>query len=333
MNAFYLFLGVVLLLVAIVDLLWTTLWVDGGSGPISVRLTTWLWRGMRKLDGKRSRLLSLAGPVILTTTLLMWIALVWVGWTFLFSGAEDALIGAHDKEPATWVGRFYFVGYAMFTMGNGDYTPNGSFWQIAAALTTSSGMLVVTMAVSYVLSVLGAVVEKRSFARSVTGLGKSSEEILQNAWNGENFHTLDLPLNALSSELSTLADQHKAYPILHYYHSERGNAASGVAVAVLDESLTVLLCGVPEEYRPNPAVVQGVRSSAQDYIRTLNAAFIEPADESPPLPDLDRLRAAGLPVASDEDFEAAVGDLTAHRRKLLGMVRADAWHWPPVRRS
>jgi hypothetical protein len=330
MNAFYLLLGAFLLAITIVDLLWTTLWVDGGAGPLSVRLTTGLWWGMQKLSGMHSRLLSIGGPFILMATLLMWIALVWAGWTFVFAGAEEALLGAHDKEPASWVGRFYFVGYAMFTMGNGDFTPNGGFWQVATGLTTSSGMLFVTMGVSYVLSVLSAVVEKRSFARSVTGLGESSEEILETAWNGTNFHTLDLPLNGFSAALSTLADQHKAYPILHYYHSERGNAASGMAVTILDEALTILRRGVPEERRPNAVIVEGVRSSAQDYIRTLNKAFIEPADEPPPLPDLDRLRAAGIPVASDADFEAAVADLTDRRRKLLGMVRADAWHWPPV---
>jgi len=81
-------------------------------------------------------------------------------------------------------------------------------------------MLFVTMGVSYVLSVLGAVSNKRSFASSVSGLGVDSETVVCSAWDGEDFDGLHLPLNSLASRLDTLADQHKSYPILHYYHSE-----------------------------------------------------------------------------------------------------------------
>ena len=40
MTPVYLVPGISLLLVAVVDALWTTLWVDGGAGPVSSRLTT-----------------------------------------------------------------------------------------------------------------------------------------------------------------------------------------------------------------------------------------------------------------------------------------------------
>jgi len=55
-------------------------------------------------------------------------------------------------------------------MGNSDFTPTDGTWQIATSLTTASGMLFVTMGVSYVLSVLGAVVDKRSFASTVNNI-------------------------------------------------------------------------------------------------------------------------------------------------------------------
>jgi hypothetical protein len=59
MNVLFLLLGALLLVFAIVDLLWTTLWVDGGSGPISGRLSTGLWAGLRRVAGQRSRALGL----------------------------------------------------------------------------------------------------------------------------------------------------------------------------------------------------------------------------------------------------------------------------------
>lgn len=331
MNPFYIVLGSVLLIAATVDILWTALWVDGGAGPLSSRLSAWTWRGLKTVDSGHSRGLSLAGPLILVLSLVMWIGLIWAGWTFLFAGGEQALLYTRSPSPVNWSGRSYYVAYTMFTDGNGDYTPNGSIWEIASSLTTASGMLVVTLAVSYILSVLGAVSDKRAFASSVTGFGKQSEAIVQTGWNGEDLHQLDLPLNERAAEISKLAEQHKSYPILHYYHSEKETDASAMAVAVFDDALALLRFGVPEEHRPNTALIEDARSSTQDYLHTLDNAFINPADEPPPLPDLDRLRDAGIPTKSDEEFTNAIEDYEKRRCRLLAMVEADAWYWPPIK--
>ena len=190
----------------------------------------------------------------------------------------------------------------MFTDGNGDFTPSGDVWQIASSFTTASGMLFATLGVSYILSVLGAVADKRSFANSVTGLRMRSEEFLQSGWDGDDFHNFDLLLDTLSSELNQLAEQHKSYPIFHYYHSEGDEEASAIAVVILFEALTLLQFGVPDEEGPNSALVASARSSTQDYLETLNTAFIEPAEQVPPAPDLDRLHRAGIPTVSDKEF-------------------------------
>ncbi len=325
MNAFYLFLGTFLLLLGIVDLLWTTLWVDGGAGPLSSRMTMWLWRGLRKLGGQRSRTLSLAGPLILTTTLFVWVALIWAGWVFLFAGDTGSIFDTRDDEPVTWVGRIYFVAFSMFTMGNGDFAPRDGFWQIATSFTTASGMLFVTMGVSYVLSILSAVNVKRAFASGVTGLGQRGEAFVRAGWDGESISSLNLPLSTLASQLGLLAEQHKAYSILHYYHSEEIADASAVAVAAFDEALTIIVFGLPETIRPGAALVKGARSSVESY---LNTAFINPAPHAPPPPRLGYLRDAGIPTVSDEVFNQALLAHDKRRRKLLGMLEADAWQWP-----
>ena len=123
-NFGYLALGLLLLVAAIVDQLWTALWVDGGAGPLSSRLTTGTWRGLKRLGGPRSRLLGLSGPLVLILTLVMWVGLLWVGWTFVFAGGgQDALRYTRGPRSVTWTGRIYFVAYTMFTMGNGISLP------------------------------------------------------------------------------------------------------------------------------------------------------------------------------------------------------------------
>ncbi len=332
MNPVYLAVGIAVLVAGIVDIVWTTLWVDGGSGPVSGRLTTGVWKGLRTVTGDRNRALSLAGPVILMLTLATWIGLIWIGWTIVFSSEPLAVVSSRTGGPADWWGRFYYVAYTMFTDGNGDYTPvyGGDVWEVASAFTTASGMAFVTLGVSYVLTVLGAVADKRSFASTVTGMGNRSEAFLRTGWNGEDFRGLELTVESLAADLSTLAEQHKSYPILHYYHSEQAERASAVAVPILDEALMLSRYAMPDGEGLDPAIVENGRSSARSYLETLDDSFIEPAPSVPRAPDLDRLREDQMPTVSDEEFAEALADLTDRRRRLLGVVEADAWEWPPV---
>ena len=320
--------GAALLTVVVLDLLWTTLWADGGSGPVSSRLSNALWRGLRRAGASRSTVVSLAGPVVLTATLVTWVAMLWAGWTFVFAASDGSLRDTADGSTVSWPGRVYYVAYAMFTMGNGDFVPVGGFWQVATALTTASGMLLVTLAVSYVLSVLGAVAQKRSFAGTVRGFGTTGPGIVLSGWNGRDLRDLDLPLSGLASDASSLADKHKTYPILHYYHSQSSENASALAVAALDDALTLMRFGTADRSLSNAAVVENTRSSVQDYLATLHEAFIEAADEVPPPPSLAPLRDAGIPTVTDAEFEEALAGLEQRRRRLLGVVRADAWQWP-----
>lgn len=331
MEPLYLAAGAVVLLAVVVDIIWTTLWVDGGSGPLSARLTTWTWRGLRRASDGR-KLLSTAGPVILTLTLAMWIGLLWLGWTLLFAGGSPALLSTQTGEPASWTGRIYYVAYTMFTNGNGDYTPASGVWEIASSFTTATGMAFVTLGVSYVLTVLGAVSEKRSFASDVTGLGDRPESFVRTGWDEteEEFGELGLSLESLANDLGLLADKHKAYPVLHYYHSEQPSRASAVAVPIFDEAMTLIGEGVEPADRPDPVLVESARSSVDTYLETLGTAFIDPADEVPPAPDLERLRADSIGTVSERAFEETVSELEERRRKLLGIARADAWEWPPV---
>jgi len=330
MNVALFAFGAALILAAAVDLFWTTLWVDGGAGPISARLSSGTWRGLKAVGSGRRRVLSLAGPLILVLTLFVWIGLLWAGWTITFGASETALLSTRHGGYPNWVGRGYYVAYTMFTDGNGDYTPHGELWQIASGMTTASGMLFATLSVSYILSVLGAVADKRSFASSVHGLGERSEAFVRAGWNGENFDQLDLPLNEFAADIGRLAEQHKSYPILHYYHSEGATDASTVAVAVFDDALMLLRFGVPEERRPNEALVRGARSSASDYLQTLDERFVERVDRTPRPPDLDRLRDDGIPTVSDDEFTDTLEDVDERRRRLLALVEADAWYWPPL---
>lgn len=328
MNLLYFTLGILLLVVVVGDLLWTTLWVEGGAGPLTSRLMSWSWRALRKIAGQNSQVLSLSGSLIFTIGLSMWIALLWGGWTLIFASADRALIDTLNRGPISWTDQLYFTGYTIFTLGNGDFAPRNGVWQIATILATGSGMLFVTLTVTYVLSVLDAVTQKRLFAMGVSGFGTEGTEIVRKAWNGEEFRGLELPLDTYVSELNTLTSNHKAYPILHYFHTSQAEQASIVAVAVLDEALTLFRFGVQEQNRPDEVIVNNARSSVQTYLEILETAFVEPADQTPPSPNLSTLHDDDIPTVSDDEFATSLGNIDERRRMLLGLIRSDARQWP-----
>lgn len=89
------------------------------------------------------------------------------------------LVDTLERGPISWIDRFYFAGYTMFTLGNGDFAPKQGVWRILTTVTAASGMLFITLSVTYVLSVLDAVTQKRSFASDVSGLGSNGTEIVR----------------------------------------------------------------------------------------------------------------------------------------------------------
>lgn len=331
MNIFLLILGLVLVLLALGDALWTALWVDGGAGPVTSFLEDKLWLVMRSLvHSQRDRLLSLAGPLIQTGVVITWVVLLWAGWTCIFSADDNALLYSRSTPPqrSDLTGRIYFVGYTLSTMGNGDYYPNGDSWEITTALTTLSGMFLITLVVSFLLSVIGGVNQKHALATQIMGLGHSSEEWVINTWDGNRFTSLDLQLLSLSTQLGKLTEQQLSYPVLHRYHGATAKKDSAPAIAVFDDALTLIHFGVRPDYRPAPATLRSARQSVESYLQTLASASIYPADRIPPPPDLGRLREAGIPVVSDEEFTQALESLTHRRRLLLGLVQRNSFRWP-----
>lgn len=128
--------------------------------------------------------------------------------------------------------------------------------------------------------------------------------------------------------LGNLTEQYLSYPILQYYHGARAAKSPAVSIFILDEAMTLLRHGVPKQYRPSVAVLHFAHARVSSYLQTLQSAFIDPADEVPPPPDLGELRAAGIPTVSDEEFADALADLKERRRKLHGLLLADGWQWP-----
>ncbi|MFD3003987.1 potassium channel family protein [Pontibacter toksunensis] len=329
MNILLLLLGIAVVIWSIVEAFWTIIWVVGDSAPITSRFTTYTWRLFRTVVGnKKHRLLSLTGPLVLFFSILLWLLFLWLGWTLVFYADVSSIAPTRSGITPDFTDVLWYVAYCLFTIGNGDFTPNGDAWQVLSSLVGLNGMLMITLSVTYFLQVVSAVVNKRSFASQVTGIGSSSEEFVLKFWNGRDFKAIELQLSSLSQQLSTLNEQHLAFPILHYYHTTSEQKSQGRAIAILYDAVLLLEHGVAEDIRPTQAYLDTTHESAKNFLNTLKSAFINKAEEVPPLPSLLKLNWKGVPTVPEEEFYRKLEDKKETRQLVLGLIKNNNRQWP-----
>jgi ABC-type thiamin/hydroxymethylpyrimidine transport system permease subunit len=324
MEVLLIIVGIILIGLVVIDFIWTTLWVQGGAGPITSKLTSGIWTITRKVSRNNKTVLSLAGPMLLVITVMSWILLFLAGWFCLIATDPVILSNSQHSGTATIIDRIYYVGYTFFTLGSGNWTPSSDTWKVVEIIITASGMISITFAVTYLINVVSAVSSKRSFAQDVLSIGQTGTEILLTAWNGKDLHHLDKPLSLISSNLSTLSTQYNAYPILHYYFNKDSSKSASLAIAALDDALQVIEHHLPKETLPNPVIVKQARSSILTFLDTLDLVSISDKSEEAPAPVLTELSEKGLPVQQAQGKEQP----SDHRKKLLSLVHLNARKWP-----
>jgi hypothetical protein len=317
---------------AVVDMVKTTLVLRGGGGPLAQPLAQHLWRLALRRHAARPSRRSLAGfvYVILFTLILVWLGLLWAGWSLVFTAGESAVLDTQTHAPASLWSRVYFAGYSLITLGVGDFRPSAPPWQLLTVLAAANGFFVVTLTITYLAPLLSAITEKRRLAAQVFGLGETPVAILEHAWSDGNLGSLEPFFVSLSSTIALHDQRHLAYPLLFYAASESRSASDAVALAVLDEALTMLEIGVAPEHRPGSLAHRSVRHAVSSYLDMRAPFAISEVGAAPPVVSLAALRIAGLPVVSDDAFSEGVALLVERRRRLLALVQDAGWPWDAV---
>lgn len=326
MTALLVAAGLSLVAAALVDLSWTTVAAGSGAAPLTGRLTSALWMGALALHRRRPShaLLSFAGVAVVFAVLAAWLALVLGGWLLVFSAADAAVLTSTTREPADFVSRMYFTGYTVFTLGNGDYVPGDGLWQLATVVAVGTGLVLVTMAITYLVPVASAVAARRQLASYIASLGSTPQEIVGRGWNGSSFSSLSQHLTSLTPILHTSRQQHLAYPVLHYFHSQEQDSAAAVNITNLSQAIYLLRHAVAPDSRPDAGVLEPVDRAITGFLETLRGAHLKPG-RPVSLPALEPIRNQNIPVVSDAEFEATEADSQERRALLGGLLDDDGW--------
>ena len=323
--------GVLILAGNALDIVWTALGTHGG-GPISTPVTDGVWKIARAAHKRRPnhRALSFVGSINLVVLLSWWILLLWVGWFCMFNARTDSVVDPHTRKPAETMGRIYYTAYAISTMGNGDFVPTSTRWRMTTSIATLSGFMTVSMTITFLMSVLSAVVVTRTLGSYISDLGRTPIQILTRSWDGKNFDSLNDHFLDMTGMIHTFTEQHLAYPVLQYFHSEHERTATALRLAALHELVLLLCHGVAEEVRMPPMVILPMEDALEAMGRVLGSKFIKSAENAPPPPPLDLLRSLSIPTADEKDYAEAVRACEDSRRFFAGLLKDDGWPWERI---
>ena len=328
MNYFVFFLGVLLLIITATDLINTSLSVRG-AGFLTKRLSMYIWSVLLLLSNKtgRKKVLELGGAIILVSILVNWLLLIWISASLLFISYPDSLMNVETNSSTTIINKVFFTGYTLSTLGLGDMEPAGPFWDVLTAILSFTGLILISIAITYLIPVVSAEIVKRRISVYINTLGSSAEDILLNYWNGRDFKELEQPFIALTDSIILHGQNHKAYSVLHFFHSSDKKEAFVLNLTNLDEALTILLNSIAAEHRPLSNILLRLRKAISSYLITLPAAFIITGNESPPVLSLVALEKKGVKIIDNEMSTIQSENLKSRRRLLLSLLKDDGWEW------
>lgn len=211
MGGILILFGSLLVLIALLDVTKTTL-TTKGEGPI----TQWINDRYKIFLSHHTNafISSYSGAGALILIGVVWLVLTVIGWTLIFEGLSYPLQPVDIADEMTLGETTYYVGFTLSTLGIGDPVPVTPAAKMLTVLASLNGMLIITLVVTYALSVVGAVIAQRALAYRIYLVGGQEGEF------GNRFSDIDAYrswLGQITGKLIPLTEQRLAYPVLDSY--------------------------------------------------------------------------------------------------------------------
>jgi hypothetical protein len=159
-------LGAALVLAALRDI-FHTLWHPSGHGGLARKVLAAVWRVGRPRRGHR-RVRALAGPLAMVVVVVVWVALIVLGWTLIYwPHLVDGFFISEGLQPITRGGlldALYLSMVTLATLGFGDIVPTAEWLRVAVPVQAMLGFVLLTAVVTWVLQVYPALTRRRALA-------------------------------------------------------------------------------------------------------------------------------------------------------------------------
>jgi hypothetical protein len=248
--------GFVLLALIIFDIYATVLHSSARYGPVGESLNRSVWRVARGLSFElsrpnRHRLLNMIGPLLLPLLIVVYVVLLVLAFALVYyphvPGGFN--FGVQHPEPG-WVDAVYFSGVTLTTVGYGDVVPRLALLRFIALFEAASGLVVISLAITYMLTVYGALERKRAVAVSLyhqAGEGADVAGFLIHHYVEGRFYGLRDALRTVTRDLQGLLESHIDHPVIHYFHPVEVYKSTPRVLFLLLETCTVIRATLDRE--------------------------------------------------------------------------------------
>ncbi|WP_224994703.1 potassium channel family protein [Cesiribacter sp. SM1] len=334
MNYIFIILGVIIYMSVVMDIIKTTLSMQGG-GWLTSPMSHGIWLLFLKLSGQngRSRMLDHVGYLLLVIILLFWILGLWGSFFLILLSESGSIISSSTRLPADAWEKFYYAGFTVSTLGVGDFIGSQIEWRILTDVYALTGLVLITMSITYFLPVLSGVIKQRNLGIMLSSMGQSAQQLVLSSWDGKSFHRLTAQASDVSNMLIEHSQNHKAYPVIHYFHTHKAKHAIVLRIATLYDALLILNQYVKSDIRPSKDDLSSLQTALENYIEVITeVSSINKKGTMPELPKVNMLIEKGL--VEQQAVLDSVDDATRQARIVLAkLVKEDGWKWQDLQNT
>lgn len=301
-----------------------TVFSTGGAGPLSRLAFRGIWKLLLSVHRHRPihAALKFAGPAMILLSIVSWYLLLGLAVFLVFIAYPGSVIDGTTSAPANLIETLYFTNTTISSLGYGDWVPSGPPWTFISTLATLAATIVLTVSLSYVLSVVSAAIQRRSLATSIFAMGSSEEEIIQNANLTDSQGSLKNYLLDLSSTIDLQGLRHLAFPVLKYFHATQAELSPARGLLLLGDTVFLLGLDRSGSFKGITAVL---RSSIDNFLQFSRAGNTEEGSS-----ESERRRLSSVADKLDVEihesqFAAAFEAYLPMRRRLLALCDEDGW--------
>jgi hypothetical protein len=230
-TAFFTVLGLSILLLVVYDVYATILHARGRSGPIGEVLYRSIWRAahsvaFRLSRARRHKLLNVIGPTLLPLLIIVFIALLVLGFACVYYPRMPANFNADSAAAAVespWMTSLYFSGITLTTVGYGDIAPRTAGMRLTAMFESASGFALISLAITYLITVYRALERKRAVALSFYHQAEEGANVaafIVHHFVGDRFYSLPTTMRMATRDIQELLESHVEHPVIHYFHPQ-----------------------------------------------------------------------------------------------------------------
>ncbi|MEP7037889.1 MAG: ion channel [Acidobacteriota bacterium] len=220
--------GLVLLALVFYDIYATILRGTKHSGLFSRFLNRGLWRGVAVLTQNlnrrlRHRILAAIGPLLMPLLISIFIVMLLTGFALIYMPRMETGFKINDAVGGSLIFKaFYFSGITLLTIGYGDILPITDTTRVVAIVEGASGIGIISLSITYLLTVYGALERKRAVALKFYHQARQGADIsgfIASHFSRGRFYSLTESLREATRDLQESLESHLEHPIIHYFHS------------------------------------------------------------------------------------------------------------------